>query len=100
MSAPTRRPHQGERMEIRPLGRTGIRVSAPSLGTTHFGNAADESTSRAIVDRFLEAGGNFVDTADVYNDGASEEITGRALGNKRADVVLEKKVLFPPGRGK
>jgi aryl-alcohol dehydrogenase-like predicted oxidoreductase len=86
-------------MEIRPLGRTGIRVSALCLGTMTFGNEADESTSRAIVDRFLEAGGNFVDTADVYNDGASEEITGRALGARRAEIVLATKVRFPTGPG-
>jgi aryl-alcohol dehydrogenase-like predicted oxidoreductase len=64
-----------------------------------FGREADESTSRAMVDRFLDAGGNFIDTADVYSDGVSEEITGRALGAKRADVVLATKVRFPTGPG-
>ncbi|MBV8952221.1 MAG: aldo/keto reductase [Actinobacteria bacterium] len=86
-------------MEVRPLGRTGIRVSLLCLGTMTFGNEADEGTSKAIVDRFLEAGGNFVDTADVYNDGAAEEITGRALGARRAEVVLATKVRFPTGPG-
>jgi len=64
-----------------------------------FGREADETTSRAMLDRFLDAGGNFVDTADVYSDGVSEEITGRALGAKRADVVLATKVRFPTGPG-
>jgi aryl-alcohol dehydrogenase-like predicted oxidoreductase len=64
-----------------------------------FGREADEATSRAIVDRFLDAGGNFVDTANVYSAGVSEEITGRALGARRADVVLATKVRFPMGDG-
>ena len=86
-------------MEYRRLGSTGTRVSELCLGTMTFGNEADEATSRDLVDRFLAAGGNFVDTADVYNDGASEEITGRALGNRRDDVVLATKVRFPTGPG-
>src|SRR2546430_9190665 len=64
-----------------------------------FGNEADEPTSRALVDRFLDAGGNFVDTADVYNEGASEEITGRALRGRRDNIVLATKVRFPTGEG-
>lgn len=86
-------------MELRPLGRTGIRVSELCLGAMTFGRETDEATSTSILDRFLDAGGNFVDTADVYSDGASEEITGRALGTKRADVVLATKVRFPTGQG-
>ena len=86
-------------MELRPLGRTGIQVSELCLGAMTFGREADETTSGAMLDRFLDAGGNFVDTADVYSDGVSEEITGRALGAKRADVVLATKVRFPTGPG-
>jgi aryl-alcohol dehydrogenase-like predicted oxidoreductase len=86
-------------MELRRLGRTGIRVSALCLGTMTFGNEADEATSKAMVDRFLDAGGNFVDTADVYSTGTSEEITGRALGSRRDRVVLATKVRFPMGDG-
>ena len=67
-------------VELRPLGRTGVQVSELCLGAMTFGREADEATSKAMLDRFLEAGGNFVDTADVYSDGVSEEITGRALG--------------------
>ncbi len=70
-------------MEQRRLGPTGVRVSELCLGTMTFGNEADEATSTAIVDRFLDAGGNFVDTANVYSAGRSEEITGRALGTRR-----------------
>ena len=86
-------------MEQRSLGRTGVEVSELCLGTMTFGREADEATSRAIVDRFLDAGGNFVDTADVYADGASEEITGRALASRRDHVVLATKVRFPTGPG-
>ena len=86
-------------VEYRQLGSTGIRVSELCLGTMTFGNEADEATSRELVDRFLDAGGNFVDTADVYTDGASEEITGRALRGRRDDIVLATKVRFPTGDG-
>ena len=51
------------------------------------------------MDRFLEAGGNFIDTADVYSNGVSEEITGRALKGVRDDVVLATKIRFPMGEG-
>jgi aryl-alcohol dehydrogenase-like predicted oxidoreductase len=86
-------------VEQRRFGHTGIRVSELCLGTMTFGKEADEATSRAIVDRFLDAGGNFVDTANVYSQGASEEITGRALGSRRDRVVLATKVRFPMGDG-
>ena len=64
-----------------------------------FGREADEATSKAMVDRYLEAGGNFVDTADVYGPRTSEEITGRAIAGRRDDVVLATKVRFPMGDG-
>lgn len=78
-------------MQVRVLGRSGLKVSALCLGTMTFGKEADEAASRAIVDRYLDAGGNFVDTADVYTGGASEEIVGRALGARRDRVVLATK---------
>jgi aryl-alcohol dehydrogenase-like predicted oxidoreductase len=87
---------------MRKLGRTGLKVSNLCLGTMTFGNeqwGCDEATSRKIVDRFLDAGGNFVDTADVYATGASEEITGRAIQGKRSQVVLATKVAGPTGAG-
>ncbi len=86
-------------MEQRRFGRTGIRVSELCLGTMTFGKEADDATSKSIVDRFLDAGGNFVDTANVYSAGVSEEITGRALGSRRDQVVLATKVRFPMGDG-
>jgi aryl-alcohol dehydrogenase-like predicted oxidoreductase len=82
-------------MDLRLLGKTGVKVSALCLGTMTFGNEADEDASRAIVDRYLEVGGNFVDTADVYQRGVAEEITGRALGSRRSAVVLATKGRMP-----
>ena len=87
-------------MKLRKLGRTGLKVSNLCLGTMTFGNptwGCDEPTSARIVDRFLDAGGNFVDTADVYSAGVSEQITGRAIRNKRAQVILATKVAGPMG---
>jgi aryl-alcohol dehydrogenase-like predicted oxidoreductase len=76
------------------LGRSGLKVSRACLGTMTFGNAewgTDEPESRRIVDAFLDAGHNFIDTADVYNAGVSEEIVGRAIATKRSTVVLATK---------
>src|SRR5215203_7392434 len=86
-------------MDYARLGNTGLMVSELCLGCMTFGQEADEEASREIVGRFLEAGGNFVDTADVYSNGVSEEITGRALEGVRDDVVLATKVRFPMGEG-
>ena len=86
-------------MEMRSLGTTGTRVSELCLGAMTFGREADEATSKAIVDRFLDAGGNFIDTANVYSLGVSEEITGRALAGRRDDIVLATKVRFTMGDG-
>jgi aryl-alcohol dehydrogenase-like predicted oxidoreductase len=87
---------------MRKLGRTGLKVSNLCLGAMTFGNeqwGCDEVTSRRIVGRFLDAGGNFIDTADVYASGVSEEITGRAIQGKRSQVVLATKVAGPTGAG-
>ena len=89
-------------MEYRHLGRTGIRVTELCLGAMTFGREADESDSRAILDRYLELGGNFVDTANVYAGGASEEILGRVFAERphvRDSVVLATKVRLPTGEG-
>ena len=87
-------------MEYNRLGRSGLMVSELCLGTMTFGRELNEAGSKEILDRFIEAGGNFVDTADVYEGGISEEITGRALKNHdREDVVLATKVRFPMGGG-
>lgn len=84
-------------MEYRQLGRAGVRVSELCLGTMTFGNEADESTSKQIVDRFMDAGGNFVDTANVYSQGVSEAITGRAIAGRRDEIVLATKARFQMG---
>lgn len=86
-------------MEYRRLGETGLMVSELCLGCMTFGREADEEDSKKLVACFLEAGGNFIDTADVYTRGVSEEITGRAIKSVRDDVVLATKVRFPMGEG-
>ncbi|MAZ45317.1 MAG: aldo/keto reductase [Gammaproteobacteria bacterium] len=89
-------------MEIRRLGRTGLKVSKLCLGAMTFGNkdwGCDEKTSHQIVKEFLDAGGNFIDTADGYAAGVSEEITGRAIAKQRQSVVLATKVFAPMGAG-
>ena len=86
-------------MEYRRLGKTGLMVSELCLGCMTFGRELDEEGSKEIVGRFLGAGGNFIDTADVYAESVSEEITGRAIKGVREDVVLATKVRFPMGDG-
>jgi hypothetical protein len=72
----------GQVMKYRFLGKTGLKVSELCLGRMTFGREATEEVSREILDRFVEVGGNFIDTADVYSLGMSEEIVGRWLKNK------------------
>jgi aryl-alcohol dehydrogenase-like predicted oxidoreductase len=86
-------------MEYRRLGDTGLMVSELCLGCMTFGREASEEDSKRLVDRFLDAGGNFIDTADVYSKGVSEEITGRTIKGVRDEVVLATKVYFPMGEG-
>jgi aryl-alcohol dehydrogenase-like predicted oxidoreductase len=75
-------------MEYRYLGRTGLQVSELCLGAMHFGGETDEETSVRILDAFAEAGGTFVDTADVYGGGASEEVLGRWLKKHDRDALV------------
>ncbi len=87
-------------MEYRKLGNSGVIVTAYCLGTMTFGKESDEATSFRIMDTYVEAGGNFLDTADVYSDGASEEIIGRWLkGKQLRDLVIATKGRFPMGDG-
>jgi aryl-alcohol dehydrogenase-like predicted oxidoreductase len=87
-------------MEYRFLGRTGLKVSELCLGAMTFGRETDETTSQQILDRFADAGGNFVDTADVYSRGLSEVVLGRWLrGKPRDDFVIATKVRFAMGEG-
>lgn len=86
-------------MEYRPLGRTGVQVSPLCLGAMMFGpwGNDDEQDAIRIIHRALDAGIDFVDTADVYSAGRSEEIVGRALAGRRDDVVLATKFFMPMG---
>src|SRR3954447_4782242 len=86
-------------MEYRYFGRTGFKVSPLCLGTMNFGGVTGEADSIQIIHAALEAGINFVDTANSYNDGASEVITGKALQGRRADVFLATKVRSQVGPG-
>ena len=95
-------------MNYRRLGQTGLKVSPICLGTMQWGWTADEETSFAVMDRFVEAGGNFIDTADVYSrwvegnpGGVSEEIIGRWMSARRNrhSVVLATKVRGQMGTG-
>jgi aryl-alcohol dehydrogenase-like predicted oxidoreductase len=81
-------------MEYRRLGATGLKVSELCLGAMTFGRETGEDDSRRILDRFLDLGGNFVDTANVYAAGASEEILGRIVSDRRKSLVLATKVRF------
>ena len=88
-------------MEYRQLGRSGVRVSALCLGTMNFGGAADEETSIKIVHAALDIGISFIDTADVYGRGRSEEITGKAVkqSGRRDEIVLATKAVAHMGEG-
>jgi aryl-alcohol dehydrogenase-like predicted oxidoreductase len=90
-------------MEYRTLGRSGAAVSSLALGTMTFGAETDEGDSYLQLDHFVEAGGTLVDTADVYGSGVSEEIIGRWLAARPAEmrerVVLATKARFPTGEG-
>lgn len=97
-------------MRYKTLGGTGLLVSEICLGTMTFGGAGywtaigqlDQSVADSIVSKALDSGVNFIDTADVYSEGLSEEITGRAIvnsGRKRTDVVLATKTTGATGKG-
>jgi aryl-alcohol dehydrogenase (NADP+) len=89
-------------MEYGTLGGTGTVVSRLCLGTMTFGKETDEKASHAQLDRFVERGGNFVDTADVYSRGVSEEIIGRWLAARPGvadQIVIATKGRFPMGDG-
>jgi aryl-alcohol dehydrogenase-like predicted oxidoreductase len=86
-------------MEYRHLGATGLQVSELCLGAMMFGSQTDEQASTQILNTFTEAGGNFIDTADVYGEGRSEEVLGRWLKTQqRGDLIIATKVWGPMGR--
>ncbi|AOR36837.1 aldo/keto reductase [Streptomyces fodineus] len=86
-------------MQYRTLGRTGVQVSSLALGAMNFGRIGritqDEAT--AVVDAALEGGINLIDTADMYGEGESEEIVGKAIAGRRDDIVLATKASLPMG---
>ena len=86
-------------MRYRPLGKSDLQISPLCLGAMMFGGQTDEYTARAIAGRALEQGINFIDTANVYNEGKSEEVVGRLIAGKRDKWVLASKFGGGPSRG-
>jgi aryl-alcohol dehydrogenase-like predicted oxidoreductase len=95
-------------MEYRQLGRSGLKISALSFGTGTFGGSneffkawgqTDVDEARRLIDICQEAGVNLLDTADVYSQGLSEEILGKAIAGKRQDLLISTKATFPMGAG-
>ncbi len=86
-------------MEHRTLGCCGMRVSQVCLGTMMFGGPTPEDESLRMIERALDAGINFLDTADKYNAGGSERVVGKAIAGRREEIVLATKVTLPMGDG-
>jgi aryl-alcohol dehydrogenase-like predicted oxidoreductase len=86
-------------MQYRTLGRTGVQVSSLALGAMNFGTIGrtTQDDATAIVDAALEGGINFIDTADMYSDGESEQLVGKAIAGRRDDIVLATKAGLPMG---
>jgi len=84
---------------MRPLGRTGVRVARVALGTMSFGGDSDEATAARMWRAARDAGVNLIDTADVYNEGRSEEMVGRLMKHERDELVIATKAYFPTGKG-
>lgn len=85
-------------MKLRRLGNTGLHVSDLCLGSMNFGNprfGCPEPESRRVIDTYLARTGNFIDTADAYSGGISEEVVGRALAGRRDSVILATKGFYP-----
>jgi aryl-alcohol dehydrogenase-like predicted oxidoreductase len=95
----TRSNGEKEIMEYRKLGRSGLKVSPLCLGTMMFGGPTDEEAAARIIARARDQGINFIDTADAYADGRSEEIVGRAIKPERDHWVLATKMCNPMGKG-
>jgi aryl-alcohol dehydrogenase-like predicted oxidoreductase len=86
-------------MQYRTIGRTGVQVSSLVLGAMNFGSLGrtTQDDVTAIVDAALEGGVNLIDTADMYSDGESEEMVGKAIAGRRDDIVLATKAAMPMG---
>jgi len=85
-------------MKYNNLARTSLKVSALSLGTMTFGGQTSEKDSLSIMDYAYENGINVFDTANVYNQGESERIVGKALKGRRSEIILATKVNGPMGK--
>src|SRR3546814_4446764 len=86
-------------MDYRKLGRSGLKVSPLCLGAMNFGGPTDEADSARTIGRARDAGINFIDTADAYNGGRSEEIIGRAVAAERDGWVIATKLANATGKG-
>ncbi|CAG4916966.1 1-deoxyxylulose-5-phosphate synthase YajO [Paraburkholderia saeva] len=86
-------------MDYRYLGRSALKVSPLCLGAMMFGGETDEVTSKRIIDKAYDQGVNFIDTADVYHAGRSEEIVGRAIAERRDNWVVATKFGYPTSQG-
>ena len=86
-------------MKYRQLGKSGLRVSELCLGTMTFGTSTEEKEALRIVNDFIDAGGNFIDTANIYANGKSEIIVGKIIKKFRRNIVLATKVRAPMGPG-
>ncbi|MEU7589863.1 aldo/keto reductase [Micromonospora sp. NPDC049230] len=90
-------------MRYATLGRSGLHVSRACLGTMNFGTDPQAPTpateARRVIGEFLDAGHNFIDTADTYRGGTSEEVVGQAIAHRRSEVVLATKGAAPQGAG-
>ncbi len=86
-------------MRYKRLGRSGLKVSAVGLGGNTFGRFADEKQTARCIHAALEVGINFFDTADVYNNGVSEEYVGKALADRRERAIITSKVAMKMGEG-
>ena len=86
-------------MKYRHLGTSGLKVSVIGLGTNQFGGKVDLATTREILAAALEAGINFIDTADIYQQGRSEAFIGEALEGRRHEVLIATKFFHPTGEG-
>ncbi len=84
-------------MRFRPLGHSGLMVSVVGLGCNAFGSRIDEASTREVVEAAIDSGITLFDTADTYGQGASEELLGRALGQRRDDVLVATKFGMPAG---
>jgi aryl-alcohol dehydrogenase-like predicted oxidoreductase len=86
-------------MQYRNLGSSGLKVSAIGLGTNQFGGKVDLETTRDIIAAAIDAGVNFIDTADIYQEGRSEEYIGKSLTGKRTTALIATKVYGKVGDG-